>query len=464
MVLSCILGIVIYITQVKVSKNNLFSFALTIASMFLMTDFIAARAQLVTFILFVLEILFVECFLEKKKKRYAVGLMLIACAIANLHAAVFYVFFVLLLPYFAEYIIVLLRDANIAYRFQISSLKKKIEKLKKSNKSPEKLEALNNKLATLEEKSERFKENLKKREENPYKIKLERRDAVKWLVIVAILCFAMGLLTPIGDEPYTHIFKLLSGNTTASISEHQPLVLAGNTAVITIFVMLFGILIFTDTKITLKDGFMIIGLIILTISARRQLSLLVAIGGLSFTKLICDLVNKYDKSGTEEFTRLMVNWKGKVLTLAVIVICSFCFYRGKIDADYINKTQYPVELADFIWQEVENGDLNLETMRIYNDYNYGSYLLYRNIPVFVDSRADLYSPEFNENCKIFDDYMALSNISTYYEDKFIDYGITHVVVYKNSKLNMLLERDINYKELYSDKYFEFYERLSVDGV
>ena len=71
-ILSAILGICLYITNVKINKNNLFSFVLTIGVIFLMRDFIAARAQLVTFILFVLEILFVECFLATKKKRYAI--------------------------------------------------------------------------------------------------------------------------------------------------------------------------------------------------------------------------------------------------------------------------------------------------------------------------------------------------------------------------------------------------------
>ncbi len=71
-VLSCTLAILIYITNIKINKNNLFSFVLTVVVMYYMKDFIAARAQLVTFILFVLEILFVECFLDTKKKRYAI--------------------------------------------------------------------------------------------------------------------------------------------------------------------------------------------------------------------------------------------------------------------------------------------------------------------------------------------------------------------------------------------------------
>ena len=142
------------------------------------------------------------------------GLMAIACLIANLHAAVFYVFFILMMPYFGEYIVILIRDSYFMHRFKIFMLKRKIRTLTKCEKSQEKLEATQAKLILSEEKLIKFKENAKKREENPYKVKLVRRTTVKWLFLIAIFCFAMGLLTPIGDEPYTHIFKLLSGNTT----------------------------------------------------------------------------------------------------------------------------------------------------------------------------------------------------------------------------------------------------------
>ncbi|MFR7665986.1 MAG: hypothetical protein ACLU2J_01270 [Clostridia bacterium] len=49
-----------YCTNYKISKNKLISFAITIGGMFLIKDYIAARAQLVTFILFELTILLIE--------------------------------------------------------------------------------------------------------------------------------------------------------------------------------------------------------------------------------------------------------------------------------------------------------------------------------------------------------------------------------------------------------------------
>ena len=277
-VLSSLLGVALYITNTNVNKKPLFSFVFTIGIMFLMGDFIAARAQLVTFILFILEILFVECFLETKKKRYVLALMLIALLIANMHAAVFYFFFILLMPYIAEYLIIVLRNSNFVYRYRIFALKSRIEKLSKKEGKEEKIDKLQQKLTETEEKSEKHKENLKRREENPYRVKLVKRDATKWLILVCILCLLMGLLTPLGDEPYTHIFKLMSGTTTDNISEHQPLVLANHTGAAITAVLLVIILVFTDTKISLKDLFMIGGLLVLTITSKRQFSMLITIG------------------------------------------------------------------------------------------------------------------------------------------------------------------------------------------
>ena len=107
--------------------------------------------------------------------------------------------------------------------------------------------------------------------------------------------------------------------------------------------------------------------------------------------------------------------------------------------------------------------ISLKNMKLYNEYNYGSYLLFRGIPVFIDSRADLYAPEFNktqdeEGRNIFSDYINISSIGTYYETKFEKYGITHVIVVNNAKLNMFLSRNDKYEQLYKDDNFVIYQR------
>lgn len=134
-VFSIILGLVIYFTNVKISKNNLTSFIFTMISMYLLKDYIAARAQLVTFILFAITIYDLEKFVEKPKKIYGIILVLISLLIANLHCAVWPFFFVLFLPYIAEYLFLLYYDSDIALRI-ISYIKILKIKLSKRGRNP----------------------------------------------------------------------------------------------------------------------------------------------------------------------------------------------------------------------------------------------------------------------------------------------------------------------------------------
>ena len=104
-VLSIVLGITIYEVNKKLNKNQIISLIIAILSMYLLRSYIAARAQLATFIIFMWVIFFIEKFLENPKKiRYAFGIILSSILIANLHVAVWPFLFVIFLPYIAEYI------------------------------------------------------------------------------------------------------------------------------------------------------------------------------------------------------------------------------------------------------------------------------------------------------------------------------------------------------------------------
>ena len=461
-VLSIILGLTMYYTNTKLTKNKLTSFIITIGAMYLLKNFIAARAQLVTFILFILTVYFIESFLETKKKRYIVGLIIIPIIIANVHVAVFPFYFVLYLPYIAEYMIYILSNSGIIINnSKINSLHKKI--LKETD--TKQIEDIKNKILKLEEKQEKLIKRYKKANENPYKIKIVGNNNVKLLIIIMIICIFTGLLTPLQEEPYTYLLKTMQGNTTQNISEHLPLTLINNLNLMCVFILFLAILTFTDTKIRLSDLFMLAGLGLLTFYTRRQASMFLLIGSIILNRLICSMFNKYSPNTCKNVQNKMGGIIGMITTIAIVVAISITIYKPKINDHFIDEKSYPVDAATYI---LDNLDIN--NIRLYNEYNYGSYLLFRGIPVFIDSRADLYTPELNgvkgEDGKykgrdIFSDYINISNISTYYETKFDKYDITHVLIRKNSKLNMFLSRDEDtYKELYSDDNFVLYERES----
>ena len=451
-VLAITLGIIIYATNVKLTKNNLTSFLITIGAIYLLKDFIAARAQLVTFILFVLTIYFIEQFLSTKKKRYAIGLVIIPIIIANVHVAVFPFYFVLYLPYIGEYIIYLLSHSSISInKIKIKRLHKEITK----KDSQEEIEKISNKISKLEERNKELLKRREKYSKNAYKVKITKNDNIKFLIIIMIICLFTGLLTPLGDTPYTYLIKTMQGNTTQNISEHLPLTLVNNLNFMSVLVLFIAILMFTDTKIRLCDLFMLGGLIFLTFYSRRQESIFIIICAFILNRLVCSMFNKYDPQGCKKVEKKMTKITGMITTICLVLIISIVEYKPKIKDNFINESSYPVEAADYI---LNNLDVN--NIRLYNEYNYGSYLLFRGIPVFIDSRADLYSPEFNEGVNIFTDFLNISGVNNDKIEETLDkYGITHLIMYKDAKLRTFIKQNTEkYTLLYEDDYFCIYER------
>ena len=457
-ILSVILGLSVYTVNRKLCKNQLFSFLLTIGVMYLIRGYIAARAQLVTFILFVWTIYFIEKFLETKKKRYAVGLIIIPILIANLHAAVFPFYFVLYLPYIAEYLIASISECIIYRKVKVKSLELRIKALSKKEENSEKVEKLKEELKVLLEKIDKVKVKRTKDLQNPYKLRLTKKTATKWLILIFIICIFTGLLTPIGNTPYTYLVKTMEGNTTQNINEHLPMTLADDTEVICTLILFLAIMIFTKVKIRVCDLFMLGGLCYLMLATRRQVTMFALICSLILNRMLVELTKIYTKESIEVAVKKLTKAVGIVVISVIMLGFSYYMARNKFDDTYIDKTAYPVDACDYI---IENIDLG--TARFYNEYNYGSYMLFRGIPVFIDSRADLYAPEFSgRKDDIFIDFIDVSSIGTFYEDVFEKYDITHVITYENSKMNMIITKtnDPHYKELYKDDYFVIYERIA----
>ena len=457
-ILSAILGISLFFVNSKITKSKSVSFAVTIGAIYVLKSYIAARAQLVTFILFIWELFFIERFVENGKIRYVIGLITISILIANLHVATWPFFFVLFLPYVGEYFIAVLADIIIYKKIRQMVIKHKMKVAQKNN-NLERLKELQIKLDELNDRNQKIKAK-REDENNSYKIVIRRKDNVKYLIIVMIICAFTGLLTPLGDTPYTYLYKTMKGNTTQNISEHLPMTITNNTEAMCIVIIFLAVLIFTKTKIRLSDLFMVTGLCYLMLKTRRQLSMFTVICSVILGKMLVELINKYTKCGIDELEKTFKHI-GVVVCLAFLIILMCCdVIKPKLDDSYVSTSSYPVAACDYILENID-----LSTARFYNEYNFGSYMLFRGIPVFIDSRADLYAPEFsgNKDEDIFSDFINTSSISTFYEDTYEKYNITHVILGKKSKNNMLIVKthDKNYKEIYSDDNFVIYERLNA---
>ena len=278
-ILSAVLGLLLYFVNVKLVKNKIISFILTLLTLYLLGGAMCARAQLVTFILFVLTVYFIEQFLDTRKLRYAIGLIIIPIIIANVHVAVFPFYFILYLPYLVEYMVYILVYVNVIISEAIlDSINKKIAKKGET-------EQLLQKLQREQERHNRLKEKQDYRIENPYKVRIRYNENIKLLIIIFIICIFTGLLTPLGTTPYTYLIKTMQGISPKHISEHLPVVLVQNIKLLLDLSAYIITLMLTRVKVRLSDLFMLAGLGFLSLYSRRHDSLLYIIGVIILNRL-----------------------------------------------------------------------------------------------------------------------------------------------------------------------------------
>ena len=341
--------------------------------------------------------------------------------------------------------------------------------MSKVSGNEEQIAQLRLKLSELIIRIEKAKKRREEAKANPYKLKIEKKQNTKWLIIIVLVCILTGLLTPIGDAQYTYLIKTMQGETTQNINEHQPMTLIKDENIMCLLVLYLAILTFTDTKIQLRDLFMISGLTFLMLYSKRQSAIFIVVGSVVLNRLVFQAIERY-------INKLNIDYKlmkaiatkiGALVILMLVLSMSLNLINKKKNDKFVNPATYPVEACDYILKNID-----ITKAKFYNDYNYGSYMLFRGIPVFIDSRADLYSPEFNtktgnpkDGKNIFMDYINVSNIATYYEPLFDDYGITHVITTKKSKLAMLINNrnDNKYEQMYSDGAFVIYEIKDEDS-
>lgn len=400
-----VIGVSFYFINLKRNKSYFLSLLFSILAAIMLARFVTMRAQLITYLLFLIEIFFIEQLLDKGKKRYIIGLFIINILVANLHAAVWPFYFILMLPYLFEYVVASIND-KIKNKPQLGVFTEKLE--------------------------------------------IEKNKYIKTLFIVFIISLVLGILTPIKDVPYTYFIKIMQGDTMEYIEEHKPLMLVQNLFVVGYLAIMLIPLIFTKVKIRLSDLAMMGGLLLMSFISIRHIAFLGIIGMFYLCRLICNLGRiKGNKSLDFELP-----WYGMFIVTVTIIGTTIFVYNVNFKEEFIDENVYPVQMVDYMKE-----NLDMENVRLYNEYDFGSYLIYHDIPVFIDSRSDLYTKPFNKKTDIFNECMK---ITENYGRIFQKYEITHILIYKDTELNQILAASSNYELLHKEGRFMLYKYLGVE--
>lgn len=433
----------------KINKKPVISLTIVLLFSYFINDMLTARSQIMSFICFIIEIYCIEQFIDTNKKRYAITLLLLSIIIANFHAATWPLFLVLFMPYLGAAFFNYFSPKNL-YKLFIKRDEKKLKTLPENSK-----------------KYKYYKEDLEiytkivKKEETKISFKIVKRNFynTKNLIILLIIVAFTGLLTPIHGTPYNYIIKSMFGysnfgniKSMAYITEMQPIVPVQHEALL-IFAIIFILFIaFFPTKIKLEHIFLILGLLYMTLSSNRYLYILIILGAYVLCDLISQCSDKYLRKEMDFLEKIVLHPISMII--CIIATCIFTAHNIYItkDIQFVNEELYPTQATNYIKE-----NLDYKNIRIYNSYNFGSYLMLNEIPVFIDSRLDVYCSEFNDT-DIFHDYIKASHGEIYYEDVFEKYNFTHILLYDDEVINLYIKHDNNYKLLYEDENFSLYER------
>lgn len=375
-------------------KNKWITLLISIWVMYFASAVFVARAQEISFLLFILEFLCIENLLETGKKRYGVLLIIIPILIANFHSSVFPVYFILYLPYIAEFIL-----AEIGLKIK--------------------------------------------------KLEIEKRENIKKLFIVFGISLFTGFCTTTGLAPYTDMFKAMAGESTSFIGELSNSTWSNNQPFFVIAIAVIAMIIFGKEKIKITDIFYILGFGAMTLVAYRCFFFFLFLASMPIARITTDFLKEHGNFKNSKYIKASV--LGFSLLL-YILLATVSFFRLQGD-EYIEDYLYPVEACDYILENVE-----MENMRIYNGFNWGSYMEFRGIKAFIDSRSGMFCEEFNEGITILKDWLAVYYGETDYSEVFEKYDITHVLAQNSEVFKEKLDADSSWKTIYSDDYFTLYEK------
>lgn len=403
--MSVLIGVTLFNNLLK-SKNNLvLSFFATLIFMYLSKSVFAARNQIFSFLIFELEINCLIGLLEEGKKRNFWFLLLLAIALVLVHDTLYILYFVLILPYLADFIINKIFNLDDSFRFRKSNLKN-----------------------------------------------------IKYLIILIILAIPIGFLTPVFASTYTNLINCMNGASTEIINELKPVELMKDYRILTVIFLAVGLL-FTKTKFKIKDVLFVFGFIAFALMANRNVFFLYLIGSIFLTNMVTDTMNTY--IGEEK----VINGAKFLENSKILMISIFCFtsivsiknFTLASFQNYVNEFHYPVEATDYI---LKNEDY--KNMRIWTSFNWGSYLEMKGIKVYIDSRSGMYTEQENKGCSVLVDWYNVSQDRANYEEIFEKYKISDVLVETSDELYNKLEDDNNYEKTYSDTSFALFKRKSIN--
>ena len=138
---------------------------------------------------------------------------------------------------------------------------------------------------------------------------------------------------------------------------------------------------------------------------------------------------------------------------AIILLCVFLLGCFAWNVSNFHIEEYHYCLDDGVYEVLEEK----KPERLFNMYSFGGELVYHNIPVFIDGRADLYSP-YN-----YEDYLSISKLEKDSIELIEKYDFDYFLVDEEFPIARYLKNSSDYQVIYSKKDVYLYKKIVNEG-
>lgn len=391
----------VYKTCMLISKEYFFmSFCITMLASLMASTMMTGRPTIFSTLILIIELYLLENYRDNENKKYLIPLPLLSVMMINLHAAIWPMMFILLIPYFIESI--------------------------------------------------------------PLKLGLFRNQEYKIgeLSVAVVLMFTFGLLNPYGFEAMTYLYRSYGTPEIGYIVEEmrQPILFTFYGIVIYSCLILIGLLyaVFRNGNIKLRYMLLLLGTAFLSLTAIRNFSFFAIAGVFPLAFYLKDLALPIptDYESTRQTPRLR---KVLIGLIAICVLASLLILPFS-HLDNANKTAITGEhlLRDTV-QYIEAEGKGSEVV-LYTGYNDGGLVEYLGIPAYIDPRAEVFLKKNNKKEDIIKEYSNLQSGELYYKDFLNKYNFTHLILTKYDILYTDLKHDKDYQITFSNEVYTLYEK------
>lgn len=264
--------------------------------------------------------------------------------------------------------------------------------------------------------------------------RLNKQQMSKYLLVM-ILCILVCCINPHGIKLLLYPYQNMADHLMlTTIAEWQPTNLNIVSHYGYIFFVFLILLIFlcSDKKIRLLDFVLFLFVLYLGFKSIRFWF---------YAYIVCSFfVFFYIKKRKED--------PGTIpLILLISFACFFFFVNQFHYTKILNSSEVSSEAIQVLKKE--------RPKRLYNDYDYGGYLIANDILVFMDGRADLYS-KYN-----YKDYQTISRLTYTYTNLIEKYKFDYFITKKKSGLASFLSTDSIYERIFHDKNTVIYKKKAA---